>query len=171
TSQWYLTASINGGAYSDVMSLTNAANLAVSTITATQVNMSSGFRSSANGTTITMPADGEVNFRNNATTGFASFRIASDIVYSWATPTITSGFSTSSPSIAGKASAFAVTIAATPGTTGVVAFNTTFTNVPSVNCTNTVTANAVQTVPTTTQVTLNGVWVANDIIRCIAIGY
>lgn len=86
-------------------------------------------------------------------------------------PTITSGFSTTTPSIVGQASAFAVTIAATPGVTGTVAFNTTYQHIPSVSCTNTITANAVQAVPTTTTVVLNGVWIANDIIRCITIGY
>jgi hypothetical protein len=91
--------------------------------------------------------------------------------YLGTTATITSGFSTTAPSIVGKASAFAVTIAATPGITGTVAFNGTFANIPSVNCTNTITANLVQAVPTTTTVVLNGVWIAGDIIRCIAIGF
>ncbi len=98
---------------------------------------------------------------------------AGALMYSNAVPTITSGFSTSTPSIAGKASAFAVTIG-TPtigSTTGLVAFNTTFTNVPSCTATNTITANAVQAVPTATTVVLNGVWVASDIIRVICIGY
>ncbi len=104
----------------------------------------------------------------SATTSYLS---SGNMVYLMTVPTITSGFSTTPPSIAGKASAFAVTIAATPGVTGLVAFNGTFTNVPSVNCTNTITANIVQAVPTTTTVVLNGVWVSGDVIRCTAIGY
>lgn len=171
TQQYYWTSSINGGAFTDVMSLTSGGNLTISTLTGTQVNMTSGFRNSANGTTITMPADGEVNFRNNATSGFVSLKVASDIIYSWGIPTITSGFSGTTPSIAGKTSAFAVTIAATPGVTGVVAFNMTWSNIPSVTCSNTITNNIVQAVPTTTTVTLNGVWLAGDVIRCIVLGY
>jgi hypothetical protein len=112
---------------------------------------------------------------NNNLMVIASFTdnivVNGDLVYSIATPTITSGFSTSAPSIVGKASSFAVTIGATPSITGTIAFNTTWSNIPSVICTNTITANAVQAVPTLTTVVLNGVWVQSDVIRCIAIGY
>ena len=116
-------------------------------------------------------ADGVFNLANNATTGCTSVSIGADLVYGCAVPTITSGFSTSTPAIAGRASSFAVTIKTTPGVTGLVAFNQTFTNVPSVTCSNTITANLVQAVPTVTTVVLNGVWVNGDIIRCAAIGY
>ncbi len=114
-----------------------------------------------------LQATNNVDFGGNLRGGFAS----TDIVYAKATATITSGFSTTTPSIAGTASAFAVTIAATPGVTGTVAFNATFTNIPMCAATNTITANAVQAVPTTTTVVLNGVWVANDVIRVICLGY
>jgi hypothetical protein len=112
-------------------------------------------------------ATNNVDFGGNLRGGASS----TDIVYLKTTATITSGFSTTTPTIVGTASAFAVTIKATPGITGTVAFNGTFTNVPSVSCTNTITANLVQAVPTTTQVVLNGVWVENDIIRCVTLGY
>ncbi len=105
-----------------------------------------------------------VSFADNLLRGAAT-------IYAGATATIASGFSTSAPSIAGRGSSFAVTIGATPGVTGTVNFASTFTNVPSTSCTNTITANAVQAVPTTTQVVLNGVWVQGDIIRCITLGY
>ena len=118
-------------------------------------------------------ADGAANITNNAGTGFTSLAFAGDLIYSFTVPTITSGFSTSTPSIAGKASSFAVTIG-TPtvaSTTGLVAFNSTFTNIPSCSCMNTITANLCQAVPTATGVTLNGVWVASDILRVSCLGY
>ena len=129
-----------------------------------------GFLSSS---LIKAPGDGQFNLTNNAGTDFTSLQLAGDVIYSFAIPTITSGFSTSAPSIAGKASAFAVTIG-TPtvgSTTGLVAFNATFTNIPSCSCQNTITANLCQAVPTTTTVTINGVWVASDILRVSCLGY
>jgi hypothetical protein len=129
---------------------------------------------SLNGAAATYPAtissSGTLTLLNNMNYS-GNLQRAARVVLLGTGATITSGFSTSTPSIAGSASSFNVTIAATPGITGTVAFNGTFSAVPSMGCTNTVTANPVQAVPTTTTVVLNGVWVANDVIRCFAIGY
>lgn len=134
----------------------------------------SGGNNASFGTTNNIPLFFKSNGTNRwgiDTAGNLGVGTTPNLVYLVTTPTITSGFSTTTPSIVGKASSFAVTIAATPGATGTVAFNGTFTNIPSVNCTNTITANSVQAVPTATTVVINGVWVANDVIRCIVLGY
>src|SRR6267143_2998137 len=124
------------------------------------------------GVGVDFATDNVLKVRTRAQTGYATvdalaYNAGGDIMYLQTVPTITSGFSTSTPSIAGKASVFAVTIAATPGVTGLVAFNGTFTNIPSCSGANTITANAIQCVPTTTTATLNGAWVANDVVRCL----
>jgi hypothetical protein len=72
-------------------------------------------------------------------------------------------------SIEGTASSFSLVVGTSPLTTGIVAFNGTFTRTPSCSATNTTTANAVQAVPTTTTVTLNGVWVTSDVIRVVCL--
>lgn len=80
---------------------------------------------------------------------------AGNIVDATSTPTISSGFGTS-PSIAGKAWAFRVTEGNPVGTSGVVAFNRTFTNAPACSCTDETTATALCSAnATTTQVTLS----------------
>lgn len=146
TALWKLGVSINGAGATYPLTISNAGNaVALGSFQATN----------------------NVDFGGNLRGGAAS----TDVVYLKTTPTITSGFSTTTPSIAGTASSFAVTIAATPGVTGTVAFNGTYSNVPSCHATNTITNNLIQAVPTTTLVVLNGVWVANDIIRVICIGY
>jgi hypothetical protein len=114
---------------------------------------------------------GVAAFNLNTNGDLASGSSTSAVIINRATPTIASGFSTSAPSIAGIASSFAVTIAATPGVTGTVNYVRAFGNVPSCQCTNTIANNPVQCVPTTTQAVLNGVWVDGNIIRCTSIGW
>jgi hypothetical protein len=129
----------------------------------TQVGSSGTLQFIANDTTAA--------FNMNTNGDLASGSSTSAVIINRATPTIASGFSTTAPSIAGIASAFAVTIAATPGVTGTVNYVRAFGSVPSCQCTNTITNNPVQCVPTTTQAVLNGVWVAGDIVRCTSLGY
>ncbi len=93
-----------------------------------------------------------------------------NIIYGITTPTITSGFGTS-PSIAGKASSFKITIGSGGATTGVVAFAITFTNAPSCQANDETVSNYIQSVPTTTGVTLNGTMTAADVVSVICLGY
>lgn len=86
------------------------------------------------------------------------------------TPSITSGFGTS-PSIAGAASSFRVTVGSGGDTTGLVAFNTTFSNAPACHANNETTANLTRTTSTTTTVTVSGVMVASDKISIVCIGF
>jgi hypothetical protein len=76
-----------------------------------------------------------------------------------ATPTIASGFG-ASPSIAGKASFFTVTVGTGVTTTGVVNFNATFANAPACVASNGntggVNTQVYEVTTTTTQVTLTG---------------
>ena len=138
-----------------------------------RVGASNAFQFSTTRSQISSSADGNLNLASAAgtSTPITNLTNGAAIVELYTTATITSGFSTTAPSIVGKANAFAVTIAATPGVTGTVAFNGTYTNIPSCSCTNTITANLVQCVPTTSVAVLNGVWLANDIIRCQTKGY
>jgi hypothetical protein len=107
---------------------------------------------------------------NPATSGLFQGSTPS-LVYSIVTPTISSGFGTS-PSIAGKGSSFRVTVGTGTGiVTGVVAFGVTFTNIPACSANDEVTANYLQAVPTTTQVTVNGAMSQNDTIAVTCIGY
>jgi hypothetical protein len=101
----------------------------------------------------------------------ASVKIAGDMVYVTTAPTITSGFGGAGKAIAGKASSFKITVGAGGGSTGVAAFNGTFTNAPSCFANDETTANAMQAVATTTQVTINGTMVASDVIKVVCLGY
>lgn len=85
-------------------------------------------------------------------------------------PTISSGFGTT-PSIAGNASAFKVTVGSGGDTTGVVLFNVTWATAPSCIANNQTTAQLVRATPTTTQVTLAGTLAASDVISVLCIGY
>lgn len=86
------------------------------------------------------------------------------------TPTISSGFGTT-PSIAGVASAFKVTIGSGGDTTGVVLFATTWATAPSCTANNQTSAQLVRATPTTTQVTLAGTLAASDVISVLCQGY
>ena len=104
----------------------------------------------------------------NATTNYLS---AAAIAYNGSAATYTSGFSTTTPTVTGKASAFNVLIAATPGVTGTVTFATAFTNVPSCACNNSTIANACFVAPTTTTAVVTGIWTDGNTLRVICLGY
>lgn len=173
TATWKLNYSRNGGGTTIPFQVTN---LGAGTFLSTLVTGGSMFipASSAyffNGRSqIVSAVDGEIDFRNNAGNGFSYLRINQNIIYNNNAATLTSGFSTTTPTVTGVASSFDVLIAATPGITGTVGFAGSFTNVPSCNCTNTITANIVQCVPTVSLAVLNGVWINGDRIRCTLIG-
>lgn len=116
-------------------------------------------------------ANGAARLNINGNGDLATGSSTGTIVLVTSTPTRASGFASSGTSVAGIASAFNVTIGTTPSATGTINYNRTFGNVPSCVCTNTVTNNPVQCVPTTTQAVLNGVWIASDVIRCLTLGY
>jgi len=140
---------INTGGYSTIGTWTNA-----------------GLYTSAAGLTATTTVSAGSTV--NAVTNYLS---NASIFYNGSAATLTSGFSTTTPTVTGKASSFSVLIAATPGVTGTVTFATAFTNVPNCSCTNTITANAVQAVPTVSTCVINGVWIAGDTLRCVCLGY
>jgi hypothetical protein len=122
-------------------------------------------------TTITLATNNGTAVFNIPTNGDLS--IGSDagaIIYGKATPTIASGFGTS-PTIAGRTSAFRVTVGIGGATTGTVTLGRTFTNIPICQANDEVTANYLQTTPTTTTVVVNGTMVAADTISVVCIGY
>lgn len=84
--------------------------------------------------------------------------------------TITSGFGTT-PAIAGIASSFKVTVGTGGDTTGVVAFNTTWSNAPSCIANNETSAQLVRATSTTTAVTLAGTLAEADVIKVVCVGY
>ncbi len=149
TSNLVLFQQINNGGYSTVSTWTNTGAFTANTSVTATTTLSAGTTS---------------NFGTNLLSNAA-------IAYNGSAAALVSGFSTTTPTVSGKSSAFSVLVAATPGVTGQVSFATSFTNVPSCSCTNTITANAIQCVPTVSGATLNGIWVASDIIRCVVIGY
>lgn len=179
TGTWKLGYSLNGAAasYPFTLSSTGVGTFLSSVGSGGNVTATGDLRAGAAGSiywntraSLTSTADGVINLTNNAGTGFTALDIMGAIVYSNGTPVITSGISTTTPTIGGNDSVFVVTVKATPGVTGLITFGQAFSFVPSVTCVNTITANVVQAVPTTTNVVLNGVWLANDIIRCTAFG-
>jgi hypothetical protein len=153
TSTLVFSSSVNGGAYTPRMSITSAGTV---TFPTGNLSMTVGSVTAAN----------NVQFGTNS----AIQRANGNRVISGGTPVITSGFSTGSPSIAGMDSLFSVTIGATPGVTGLVTFGVAFTNLPKTFCTNNTTGVFLPSIATTANVTINGVWVANDVIGCAAIG-
>lgn len=86
TQQLYLSSSIAGGAYSDKFSFGSDGVLSATSATVTsvlassQLNVGSGgaFRSNSNGTNITMPANGQLNFNNNGASAGAGFDVTTD---------------------------------------------------------------------------------------------
>jgi hypothetical protein len=86
------------------------------------------------------------------------------------TPTIASGFGTS-PSIAGKDSAFRVTIGTSPGSTGVVTFGTAFATAPCVVVNNESSGNYLRATSNTTACVISGLFAASDVLTAIVVGY
>lgn len=107
---------------------------------------------------------------NSAMGSTAVLLSGSNTVFSGAVPTITSGFGTG-PTIVGKSSAFRVTIGTGGDTTGVIAFNNTYTNAPACTANNETTGNLTRAVSTTTGVTINAIMVAADKITVTCLGY
>lgn len=96
-----------------------------------------------------------------------------ELALSTATPTIASGFG-GSPTIAGRVYAFRVTLSTSPGTTGTVTFNTTFQQIPVVQCVDetTVATAVIKTAPTATNVVITYAGVnASDKLACTVLGY
>jgi hypothetical protein len=85
------------------------------------------------------------------------------------TPTISSGFGTS-PSIAGEAAAFKVTVGTGGASSGVVLFNVTWANAPVCMANNESASQLVRTSPTTTQVTLTGTFAVGNVLSVACIG-
>jgi hypothetical protein len=96
--------------------------------------------------------------------------VGGSIFYASTTPTISSGFGVS-PSITGRASAFKVTVGTGGATSGVVAYNATFTNAP-ICIANDETSNVlVRCVSTTTGATISGVMASGDVVKILSLGY
>jgi hypothetical protein len=102
--------------------------------------------------------------------GFTLTTLTSAYKIEGTVPTISSGFGTT-PSIAGSASTFKVTVGSGGDTTGVVLFNTTWTTAPVCNANNESAAQLVRATPTTTQVTIAGTMAASAVIAVHCVGF
>jgi len=129
---------------------------------------------------VTADASGPIRLYTNQTlraqilaAGSWSLGSAGNITDAVATPTITSGFG-GSPSIAGKAFAFVVTVGTGSPTTGLVAFNATFANVPACIASNSYDSGNLTVTPTTGGVTVtvpSGGWGVGSLISVICRGF
>lgn len=102
-----------------------------------------------------------------------SISLGTNVTFSAAVPTITSGFGTT-PSIVGTAAGFRLTLGNPVGQTGVVAFNTTFANPPVVQCGDetSIAGDPIKETPTITNVTLTfTLAVAGDKVACSVTGF
>lgn len=104
------------------------------------------------------------------TTGFTLATGSNNLFIQGTTPTISSGFGTT-PTIAGTATAFKVTVGGGGDTTGVVLFAFTWSTAPSCVANNQTSAQLVRATPTTTQVTLAGTMNAADVVSVLCFGY
>ena len=111
-----------------------------------------------------------VSLGSAAATGLTFTGTGGSLIWETTVPTISSGFGTT-PSIAGLASAFKVTVGSGGDTTGVVLFQTTWGTAPSCTANNETTAQLVRATPTTTQVTLAGTLGASDVLNVLCVGY
>ncbi len=149
TSNIFLQQSINGGAYSVVGTWTNVgAYTAQTSLTATTLVSA--------GTTV------------NATTNYLN---GGNIAYNGSAATLTSGFSTTTPTVTGKASSFNVLIAATPGVTGTVGFATSFTNAPNCHCNNSTIANACFVNASVSAAVITGIWTDGNLLTVTCLGF
>lgn len=114
-------------------------------------------------------ADDRVLLGGANTTGVTIATGSNNLFIQGTTPTISSGFGTS-PTIAGNASTFKVTIGSGGSSSGVVLFAVTWANAPSCVANNETTAQLVRATPTTTQVTLAGTMTAADVISVLCFG-
>ena len=121
-------------------------------------------------TLLTSTAADHVVLGNSNAVGLDAIAGTGTVSWRMTAPTISSGFGTT-PSIAGVASAFKVTVGAGGDTTGVVLFATTWANAPVCWANNQTTAQLVRALPTTTQVTINGTMAASDIIHVGCLSY
>lgn len=125
---------------------------------------------SADITLITATAADRVSVGSAAATGFDVVGLTKALHWQVTAPTVSSGFGTT-PSIAGAASAFKVTVGSGGDTSGVVLFNATWTTAPVCMAQNQTTSQAVRPTPTTTQITLTGTLAASDVVAVVCTGY
>lgn len=120
-------------------------------------------------TLVTSTAGDRVQLGSANSTGLTVVTGSNNFYVQGTTPTISSGFGTT-PSIAGTASTFKVTVGSGGDTTGVVLFALTWSNAPSCMANNETSAQLVRTTPTTTQVTLSGTMNASDVVSVVCFG-
>lgn len=120
-------------------------------------------------TLITSTAADRVQLGGTNATGLTVTTGSNNFYVQGTTPTISSGFGTT-PSIAGTASTFKVTVGSGGDTTGVVLFAVTWANAPTCVANNETSAQLVRATPTTTQVTLAGTMNAADVIAVLCFG-
>lgn len=120
-------------------------------------------------TLITSTAADRVQLGGTNSTGLTVTTGSNNFYVQGTTPTISSGFGTT-PSIAGTASTFKVTVGSGGDTTGVVLFAVTWANAPTCVANNETSAQMVRATPTTTQVTLAGTMNASDVVSVLCFG-
>lgn len=120
-------------------------------------------------TLITSTAADRVQLGGTNSSGLTVTTGSNNFYVQGTTPTISSGFGTT-PSIAGTASTFKVTVGSGGDTTGVVLFAVTWANAPTCVANNETSAQLVRATPTTTQVTLAGTMNAADVIAVLCFG-
>lgn len=120
-------------------------------------------------TLITSTAADRVQLGGTNATGLTVTTGSNNFYVQGTTPTISSGFGTT-PSIAGTASTFKVTVGSGGDTTGVVLFAVTWANAPTCVANNETSAQLVRATPTTTQVTLAGTMNASDVVSVLCFG-
>lgn len=121
-------------------------------------------------TLLTSTAADLVQLGSANATGLDALAGTGTLSWRMTTPTISAGFGTT-PSIAGVASAFKVTVGGGGDTSGVVLFTTTWSTAPVCIAQNQTTGNILRTTPTTTQVTVTGTMSASDIVGVQCVGY
>ncbi len=156
------TAFIGPGAIPSTSGVVRLAN--TSLITARNV------LDSGNITLIGTDASDRVLVGSALSTGFTLTTLTTAYKIEGTVPTISSGFGTT-PSIAGSASVFKVTVGAGGDTTGVVLFNVTWSTAPVCIANNQTSAQLVRATPTTTQVTIAGTMNASDVVAVHCVGF
>lgn len=160
--------SINGGAYSDLLTLNSGGQFtATGSISATGHLGAGGafyiFWTGRNN--MTSPADGVWLLDNNAET----LKVYKNMTA--ATESVTFRSVGAAETIAGNSSNFRITVGGTPGTTATVTFGTAWTTAPVCHAQNEVTANILKAAAAVGQVVLTGIVVAGDTITVHCEGY
>jgi len=167
--QLMMESSPFSGTYLDAFVFTNTGSITLKSGLNAATAGNIGFSSSS---ILNAQSNGDINFRNNAGTGFTSLSIVNDIIFNASTPTIGSGFGGAGVAIAGNSSAFQVTVGAGGAASGVVNFGTSFTNTPHCIASDRTTANLMRTSSAATNtITITGTMVAADVLDVICMGH